>query len=537
MPRSDPRFPARESVVVPDLLERFAVSQPEKVFALFAEEQWTYAQTADHAWGVAQGLRSLGVREGDFVLAWLPNGREALRTWFGANAAGATFAPLNPAYRGSILEHTINISEARVMVAHPRLVERLRGLGLKSLERIVVTGDCDEAGEGPPGVELVESQVLDGPGPRPVLDAPHDVWDITALIYTSGTTGPSKAVLCPHLHHSTYAEGLLPAHGPDDRFFVCLPMFHVGGTSAVYGMLQRGASVAITDGFRTRTFLQEARAFEVTHATILGAMATFLLKQPPSPLDRDNPIRTAIVTPMVDDPAGFTERFGIEIFTGYGLTEGTCPIRTPFRPTITTSCGRAWNDDYELRLVDEHDREVEVGEVGELIIRHARPWSLNAGYRGMPEETAVAWRNGWFHTGDAMRLDAEGNYYFVDRAKDALRRRGENISSMEVEREILAHPDVLEAAVVAAPSEHTEDEVRALVALVPGSQLTPRQLSEWLIPRLPYFMVPRYVDVLDELPKTESQKVQKFRLRALPLSETTWDREAEGIVLRSERLT
>lgn len=534
MAHADPRFPPRETVVVADLLERGARETPEKTFAVFRDAEWSYARTAAEAWSAAHALRALGVREGDFVLAWLPNGPDALRAWFGANAAGATFAPLNPAYRGSILEHTVNLSGARVMVAHPHLVERLRGLELPLLEKVVVTGPGEAV---LPGVEMLEAAALVDPGPRPPLESPHEVWDITALIYTSGTTGPSKAVLCPYLHHSTYAEGLLPSQGADDRFFVCLPMFHVGGTSAIYGMLQRGGSVAITDGFRTQTFFEDARRFGATHATILGAMATFLLKQPPRDDDRHNPIRTAIVTPMVDDPAGFTERFGIEIFTGYGLTEGTCPIRTGYRPTMTASCGRAWNDDYELRLVDEHDREVARGEVGELVIRHARPWSLNAGYRAMPEETARAWRNGWFHTGDALRLDEEGNYYFVDRAKDALRRRGENISSTEVEREILAHPDVLEAAVVAAPSEHTEDEVRAVVALTPGSELTPRALVEWLIPRLPYFMVPRYVDVLDELPKTESQKVQKYVLRTLPLGETTWDREAAGIHLGSERLT
>lgn len=533
---ADPRFPERERVVVPDLLRRHAASTPAKTFAVFPDDEWTYARTAQEAWSAAQALRRLGVQRGDFVGAWLPNGKDALRTWFGANAAGAIFAPLNPAYRGSILEHTINLSGTRVMVAHRALVQRLQGLDLRTLERVVLVGE-GAADVSLRGIELLDESALEGSPERPDLVEPLEVWDIVALIYTSGTTGQSKAVLCPYLHHHTYCEQLLSWQGPDDRFFVYLPMFHVGGTSAIYGMLERGGSVALVDGFRTETFFDDARRYRVTHATILGAMANFLLKQPPSADDAETPLRSAFVTPMVDDVQAFRKRFGIDVITGYGLTEGTCPIRTDRNPANPLTCGKRSSPDYELRLVDDHDREVPVGEPGELIIRHQRPWSLNAGYKDMPEATAHAWRNGWFHTGDMMRMDAESNYYFVDRAKDALRRRGENISSMEVEREILAHPDVLEAAVVAAPSEHSEDEVRAFVALRPGSRLEPRQLIEWLIPRLPYFMVPRYVDVLDELPKTESQKAKKYQLRQLSLSEATWDREQAGIRLRRDTLT
>jgi crotonobetaine/carnitine-CoA ligase len=530
---ADFRFPPMAEVVVPDLLDRRAAETPSRPFAVFADETWDYARAAAEAWSAARALRGLGVERGDFVLAWLPNGKDALRVWFGANALGATFAPLNPAYRGSLLEHTINIAGARLMVAHPALLDRLEGLELPALEQIVAVA------EGPVSVAgraVLGREALDDPGPRPDVDGGVNVWDIAALIYTSGTTGPSKGVLCPYLHHYTYAEGLLPTQTGNDRFYVCLPMFHAGGTTAIYGMLQRGGSVAIVDGFRTQAFFDDARRFGVTHCTILGAMATFLLKQDPRDDDLDNPIRTAIVTPMVDDPAAFTRRFGIEVFTGYGLTEGTCPIRSEYTPENTFGCGCEWNPDYELRIVDEHDREVAPGQVGELMMRHSRPWSLSAGYRKMPEETARAWRNGWFHTGDAMRRDPDGTYVFVDRAKDALRRRGENISSMEVEREILAHPSVLEAAVVAAPADEVEDEVRAFVAARPGAVLDPRELAEWLVPRLPYFMVPRYIDVLDELPKTESQKVQKYKLRDRPL-DGSWDREEAGMRLRSERLS
>jgi crotonobetaine/carnitine-CoA ligase len=301
-------------------------------------------------------------------------------------------------------------------------------------------------------------------------------------------------------------------------------------------MLMLGASVAITEGFRTATFLEEARRYGATRAAILGAMANFLLAREEQPDDADNPLRMAIVTPMVADVEGFRARFGIDIIAAYGLTEGTCPLRSEPNPENWRSCGRLSHPAYQLRLVDEHDREVPPGEVGELVIRHDRPWSLNAGYRGMPEATARAWRNGWFHTGDAMRRDEHGDYYFVDRAKDALRRRGENISSMEVERELLAHPEVVEAAVVAAPADEAEDEVHAFVVRRAGSALTPPELTEWLVPRMAYFMVPRYLDFVDELPITESQKVKKYALREIGVTDATWDREAAGMRLRRERL-
>ena len=532
----DPRFPARETVVLPDMLERQAGLRPEQVFAVFPDERWTYEETAAAGWSAGHALRTLGVEQGDFVSSWLPNGPHALRAWFGANAIGATYAPLNPAYRGAILEHTVNYTGSRVMIVHADLVERLAGLELRTLDTLVVVGELRS--QTPTGLTIIPASVLDeGATERPTTERPIEPWDIIALIYTSGTTGPSKAVLCPHLHHHTYSEQLFVHADHTDRFFACLPMFHAGGTTAIYGMLQRGASVAVTEGFNTSTFLEEARAYGATRAAILGAMANFLLAREERPDDAENPLRMAIVTPMVPDVDGFRRRFGIDILAAYGLTEGTCPLRSEFNPSNWRSCGRKASPEYELRLVDEHDCEVPVGEVGELVIRHDRPWSLTIGYRGMPEATAEVWRNGWFHTGDAMTRDAEGNYYFVDRAKDALRRRGENISSMEVERELLAHPEIVEAAVVAAAADEAEDEVHAFVVRRPGSTLTPVALIEWLVPRMAYFMVPRYVDLVDELPITESQKVQKFRLRERGVTAATWDREAAGIRLRRERLT
>jgi carnitine-CoA ligase len=189
------------------------------------------------------------------------------------------------------------------------------------------------------------------------------------------------------------------------------------------------------------------------------------------------------------------------------------------------------------RVVDPHDIEVRPGEVGELILRTDSPWAMSHGYYGDPLATARAWRNGWFHTGDAFRQDEDGNFFFIDRMKDAIRRRGENISSFEVEAAIGGHPDVREVAVVGVPSEFGEDEVLAVVAPVEGRSIDPAELLEYLLPRLAHFMVPRFVRVLAELPKTPTQKIQKHLLRADGIVDGAWDREAAGIRIRRERLS
>lgn len=241
-----------------------------------------------------------------------------------------------------------------------------------------------------------------------------------------------------------------------------------------------------------------------------------------------------MMIPRPDNAVQFAERFGLRFWTMYNMTELNVPLMSEPDPVTSGACGRV-RPGTELRLVDEFDREVAPGAIGELVVRCDSPWRLNSGYSGNPEATAQAWRNGWFHTGDAMRRDEAGNYFFVDRMKDAIRRRGENISSFEVEVEILAHPAVRECAVLAVPAA-SEDDVLAVVSTVPGAELDPAELLAFLRPRLAHFMLPRYVRVLEELPRTPTQKVEKYRLRQEGLTEDTWDREAHSIVVKSERI-
>jgi len=270
----------------------------------------------------------------------------------------------------------------------------------------------------------------------------------------------------------------------------------------------------------------------------MAAMTMFLLKQPVRPDDADNPLRTALTGPMPENILEFSERFGVQLYSNFAMSEMPAVFRTKLNPdpALHKSCGRIIDPEtYEARLVDAHDQEVPVGQVGELMVRHAWPWALNSGYKGMPEANAAAWRNGWFHTGDAHYRDEEGNYFFVDRFKDTLRRRGENISSMEVEAEVLTHDSVAQAACIGVLSSELEEEVMVCVVLKDGHELTPAELIDHLEPRLPYFMIPRYVDFRAELPRTASFKVEKFRLREAGITDSTWDREASGMRVRREK--
>ena len=529
----DPRVPAPDMCVLRLLLERHATEQPDKVFVRFQDgQELTYAQTLTIVQRTAAGLRALGVRQGENVHTWLPNGPDAIRLWFGLNYIGAVYVPLNVSYRGRILEHAIRLSGARLIVAHPGLVSRLTEIDCPQLSDLLVLGDSDLQ---LPGLRRHPASMLDpaafelAPLERPIMP-----WDPQSIIYTSGTTGPSKGVVSSYLHIQSGASSW-PFGGPEDRRLVNLPLFHMGGTGAVYASLLKGGSVVVVDSFQTDSFWDVVDSHGVTNVVLLGGMATLLVKRPPSPSDRSHALRTVVLVPLLEDAPAFAERFNVDVYTTFNMTETSLPIISGLNPTPLGTCGQP-RMGVEVRIVDENDCEVAPGETGELILRTDRPWAMNSGYYGNAEATARAWRNGWFHTGDAFRTDATGNYYFVDRMKDAIRRRGENISSFEVEAEVGSHPSVQECAAVAVPSELGEDEVLVAIVAQPGQQIDPKALVEYLVPRMAHFMIPRYIRVIPELPKTPTQKVQKHLIRSDGVTADTWDRERAGIVIRRQKL-
>jgi alpha-methylacyl-CoA racemase len=347
------------------------------------------------------------------------------------------------------------------------------------------------------------------------------------VIFTSGTTGPSKGALCSYRH--THAAALGFRHvGPGDTNLVALPMFHSGGILGVNFALIHGGTAAVVERFRTQTFWQTVRSLDVTAVGLLGTMVQFLMQQPEAPDERNHPLTTAVIAPFGEDALAFARRFGVQISTEFNMTELSVPLWAGPDAVVRGACGRA-RDGVQLRLVNEHDVEVPEGAIGELILRTDEPWTLSHGYLNDPVTTSRTWRNGWFHTGDLFRRDADGNYFFVDRAKDMIRRRGENISSFEVEAELLAFPGVRAAAAVPVAGDGGEDEVLAVLAAQPGATLDPAALIAFLQPRMAAFMIPRYVRIVAELPLTPSQKIEKHVLRAEGLTADTWDRGGRAL--------
>ena len=533
--RSLSEVPARETCVLRYVLERRAEETPTRDFIRLGDGGAIgYRAFRDAVRRTAAGLAALGVKQGDTVVVWMPNGVDTIRAWFAINWLGAVYVPVNVAYRGNLLAHVLANAGASVAVASVDLVPRLEGVDRAALRTVVVMG-----GEAAPvpGLELLGPQALDG-DPATLADPPRPIepWDLQSIVYTSGTTGRSKGVMSSYAHlHDMSGPRALPMLGPDDCFLLYGPLFHVGGTLPVVASLNRGGTVAAAGEFTTEGFWPAVRATRATFVILLGVMSSFVSKRPPSPQDRGHTLDKVMMIPLPDDWRAFAERFGTTVYTLFNMTEINVPIVSGPNPEAPGTCGRA-RPGVALRIVDEHDREVPDGTVGELILRSDAPWALNSGYFRDPEATVRAWRNGWFHTGDAFRRDADGNYFFVDRMKDAIRRRGENISSFEVEVEILAHPQVRECAVVAVPNETAEDDVLAIVAPVPGETIDPAELLDFLRPRLAHFMLPRYLRIMPDLPRTPTQKVEKHVLRAAGVTADCWDREKAGVKVAREQV-
>ena len=528
-------LPPRGECVLRYVLDRWAEEKPDQVFAVFEDdESWSYAETRNRTRRLGAALQAMGVSEGDHVVVWLPNGKECLEAYFACGYIGAVFVPVNVAYRGDLLAHVIDNAGAKIALAHPDLAPRLVDIDTATLETVVTTGP--DAIQVEKLDALTYDDLLSRASALKPLSREIEPWDTQAIIYTSGTTGPSKGVLSSYFHnYAGMNREVWDCVADDDRYLINMPLFHIGGCFILYSMLCRGASIAMTTGFRTDSFWDTVARTQSTVVFLLGAMATFLIKAEPRANDRDHGLKTVFIVPFNEEATGFAERFGVTVYTIFNMTELSCPIISPPNPPEPGYCGKP-RDGVDLRVVDENDIEVPPGTTGQLILRSDQPWAMNHGYYKNPEATVEAWRNGWFHTGDAFRMNEAGEFTYVDRLKDAIRRRGENISSIEVESQVNAHPAVQECAAIAVPSEYGEDEVMVVLACKPRQSVDPADLIEFLRPRMAHFMIPRYIRIMDELPKTPTTKIQKGPLRADGITADTWDREAAGITVRAERL-
>jgi carnitine-CoA ligase len=515
---------------LPALVERQAERYGGKRLVSAGGVDRSYEEMRDAAAGTAGALAATGVERGDRVAVMCENRIELLDAWLGCAWLGAVLVPVNTAARGPQLEHVLRNSGARALAAEPVLLDRLRLLDgpLPQLERIWALGEAHEGSWNGRAIEPWPAQSSRLSPPAPVRPG-----DTTLILYTSGTTGPSKGVQCPHAQF--YWWGVLCGEvlgvTEDDVLHTTLPLFHSNALAAFMQALLAGATLVAGPRFSASRFWSRVIEADATVTYLLGAMASLVAKQPPAPDDRAHRVRVILAPATAPEMYPlFRERFGVALVDAYGSTETNAVIASPPEEQRPGTMGRL-APDFEARVVDDEDNDVPDGTPGELVLRHREPYAFASGYFGMPEQTVEAWRNLWLHTGDRVVRDADGYYRFLDRTKDAIRRRGENISSWEVEQVLQSHPDVAAAAVVPVPSALGDDEVMAFVVRRQGAALDPVELVLHCEPRLAYFAVPRYLEFVDELPLTESGKVQKFALRERGVGSTTWDREAAGYVL------
>lgn len=502
-------LPTREQTL-PTMLERAAAAYGERPLLRFDDLAWSYAALREDVAGLAGGLAELGVGPGDRLLVLSENRAEVLRLWLACGWLGAVLVPVNPALRGEGLRHVLASARARAVALEASVRDLVAEAGLDA------TWVLDEGGL-PSATSPVE--------PHPV--APGDP---SAILYTSGTTGPAKGVLCPHAQWYWWAvnTGGVLRVDRDSVLYTNLPLFHTNALNAFCQALVAGATYVLGPRFSASAFWERLTRADATVTYLLGAMVSILLRTPPGAHDRAHRVRVALApaTPAeLHEP--FLERFGVRLVDGWGSTETNIVIANRLADIRPGALGRVL-DGFEARVADEHDAPLPDGTPGELLVRHREPFAFASGYDGLPEATAEAWRNLWFHTGDRVVRDPDGTFRFVDRLKDVIRRRGENVSSFEVEQALLAHDDVAAAAVVPVPSELGEEEVLACVVPRTGAALDPEQLVRFCEPRLPRYALPRYVDVLPELPLTANGKVEKHRLRERGVTATTWDREKDA---------
>lgn len=533
-----------EGLTVPELLRDAVRVVPEAPYLDFAGKTYSFREVDTMSSRFAHALVALGVAPGVTVASILETSVEAVVTWLAVNKAGGIWVPLNTAYQGEFLRHQLADSAAQVMICNEEYFANVADVApaLPSLKTIL----CD-AEVLPESADLAASVLLLGDHRGEVA---LEEWEVTPsslslLVYTSGTTGPSKG--CMVSQNYICSQGLqcndaVPPE-PGEVMYTCLPLFHVSALSQLIAALAVRTRIAVSPRFSVSGFWAEIERSGARNALLMGSIFPLLAYAPDSPeaIRCRGQLRAVTGVPVAREVRDiWIKRFGVEHINsfGYGLTEGSRlalhRYRGPEHLPPLDSCGELASDRYEVVVLDENDRPLPDGQVGEIAFRPRRPNVMFDGYWKRPQETVHAQRNLWMHSGDLGRIE-NGILFFVDRQKDYLRNRGENISSFEIERAFLAHPDLAEVAVHEIGAGIAEDRMKVTAIRVAGSTLTEEELLRWALDKVPYFAVPRYIEFRHDFPRTPTSKVQKFQLREEGCTAATWDREAAGIEVRRPR--
>lgn len=524
----------RDTVIA--ALERAVARHPDRVLLDFGGDLFTYAQVDRLSTRQAHALAALGVQAGQTVVSMLDNNIDAVVTWLAANKLRAVSVPLNTALRGEFLRHQIADAGAAIVVCEADYVERIAAVapGLPQarliLHRGQVTAGLASAVRYAP---LDQHRGTDDTQ----FDRKPEPSELACLVYTSGTTGPSKGCMLSYNFMCNLARLQLRA-GPataDDVTITPLPLFHMNALCVgIISNILVGARVAIVPRFSVSNFWPEVERSGATIASILGSMGGLLAQAPDSDVAKRcfGRIHTVRGNPFTEEvKAVWRERFGARQVggNGYGLTEACVITSLAAGEYAAPGSSGKRIPDFDVRIVDDLDRELPANTPGEIIVRPLRPDIMFMGYWRRPEDTLKLLNNLWFHTGDIGKFDEQGFFYFVDRKKDYLRRRGENISSFEMEAAFAVHPDLAEVAVHAVPSDKGEDDVKVTAVLKPGAALRPEALFHWATDAVPYYALPRYIEFRETLPKNPQGRVLKYQLRDEGKTAATWDLEATDI--------
>jgi len=529
-----------------ELVRRQAERRSDAPFLSFEDGgDLTFAELDAASDRLATALAGLGVGEGDRVLGLLTNSRAFLVLMIATHKRRAIFVPINTELKGAFLEHQVANSRPRVVAVDAALLGQFDHVDTAgvAIDATIVVGDGPVSATALPtplaATERHDYAVLEATSAQPEASLEPKARDVCTIMYTSGTTGPSKGVLMPHAHCYLFAKGAIEAMGltTDDRYYVCMPLFHANGLfMQVFPTLLAGCSAHVVKRFSVSTWLDDVIGQGATVTNALGVMPEFIFRSPVSERDRSHRLRAIMAIPVAEEWAdALQERFGVSIVQGYGMTEINMVAYTdPSEPVAAGCAGYVLDDHFELIIADpETDRDLGREAVGEILVRPRTPFCFNVGYFNMDDKTVEAWRNLWFHTGDAGRLDERGRLHFVDRIKDRIRRRGENISSYEVEQVLNDHPAVTESAAVGlrVAGAGGEEEIKAVLA-VEGTPPDPVAFLDWCVERMPRYTVPRYLEFVEALDKTASGKIRKQALRDAGVTEATWDRESVGYLIK-----